>query len=148
MESSQLNKPKHVYKITTSPPPDPIPAVYPPSELDQTDGFIHLSTAAQGCTELVWNGENDRISLTPAIGPQDCRHVFWPCVAAVGCKDTARQAHRTPYPLGRRRLRPFIRKFWRSGRRCCAKVCSAGRVVVRLLAGRNMAYLRNCNVCA
>ncbi|KAF5133344.1 hypothetical protein E5D57_003968 [Metarhizium anisopliae] len=53
MESSRLNKPKHVYKITTSTPPDPIPAVYPPSELDQTDGFIHLSTAAQGCTELV-----------------------------------------------------------------------------------------------
>ncbi|KAH9900059.1 hypothetical protein F4778DRAFT_739863 [Xylariomycetidae sp. FL2044] len=39
--------PEYMYKIVTSAPPDPIPASYPPSELDQKDGFIHLSVATQ-----------------------------------------------------------------------------------------------------
>ncbi|KLU83849.1 hypothetical protein MAPG_02899 [Magnaporthiopsis poae ATCC 64411] len=39
--------PRFVYKITPSAPPEPLPAVYPPSELDQNDGFVHLSTGPQ-----------------------------------------------------------------------------------------------------
>jgi len=39
--------PEHVYKIVPSVPPSPLPHTLPLSELDQTDGFIHLSNAAQ-----------------------------------------------------------------------------------------------------
>ncbi|KAK1827839.1 hypothetical protein QBC39DRAFT_290444 [Podospora conica] len=39
--------PEFVYKITTDPPPTPLPAEYPLSDLDAQDGFIHLSTAWQ-----------------------------------------------------------------------------------------------------
>lgn len=39
--------PTYVYKIVPAAPPDPIPTEYPLSELDQKDGFVHLSTAAQ-----------------------------------------------------------------------------------------------------
>ncbi|KAI0182460.1 hypothetical protein EV127DRAFT_378710 [Xylaria flabelliformis] len=39
--------PTYVYKITPTAPPSPIPAQYPLSELDQKDGFIHLSIAKQ-----------------------------------------------------------------------------------------------------
>lgn len=39
--------PKYVYKIIPSAPPKPIPAQYPLSQLDQNDGFVHLSTASQ-----------------------------------------------------------------------------------------------------
>ncbi|KAI0755142.1 hypothetical protein C8Q80DRAFT_1073108, partial [Daedaleopsis nitida] len=39
--------PPYVYKILSSPAPPPLPPALPLSELDRTDGFIHLSTAAQ-----------------------------------------------------------------------------------------------------
>jgi len=39
--------PDYVYKITTIRPPNPIPHTLPLSELDQRDGFIHLSNAHQ-----------------------------------------------------------------------------------------------------
>ncbi|KAI1739000.1 hypothetical protein F4680DRAFT_449462 [Xylaria scruposa] len=39
--------PTYVYKIIPTAPPSPIPAQYPLSELDQKDGFIHLSIAKQ-----------------------------------------------------------------------------------------------------
>lgn len=39
--------PRFIYKITSAPPPDPLPTVYPLSELDQKDGFVHLSTGPQ-----------------------------------------------------------------------------------------------------
>ncbi|KAI1380802.1 hypothetical protein F4677DRAFT_404666, partial [Hypoxylon crocopeplum] len=39
--------PDFVYKIVPSAPPAPIPSEYPPSELDQKDGFVHLSTGTQ-----------------------------------------------------------------------------------------------------
>lgn len=39
--------PKYVYKIVPTAPPEPLPAEYPLSELDQTDGFVHMSTAEQ-----------------------------------------------------------------------------------------------------
>lgn len=39
--------PKFVYKIIPTAPSDPLPAEYPLSELDQTDGFVHMSTAEQ-----------------------------------------------------------------------------------------------------
>ncbi|KAI9058190.1 hypothetical protein FKP32DRAFT_1582397 [Trametes sanguinea] len=39
--------PSYVYKILPSPPPSPLPAALPLSDLDRQDGFIHLSTAAQ-----------------------------------------------------------------------------------------------------
>ncbi|KAF2094350.1 hypothetical protein NA57DRAFT_80163 [Rhizodiscina lignyota] len=39
--------PAFVYKIADAPPPTPIPETLPLSELDQKDGFIHLSDAKQ-----------------------------------------------------------------------------------------------------
>ncbi|KAJ8122774.1 hypothetical protein ONZ43_g1113 [Nemania bipapillata] len=39
--------PAYVYKIVPSPPPSPIPPQYPLSDLDQQDGFVHLSIATQ-----------------------------------------------------------------------------------------------------
>ncbi|KAH7148681.1 hypothetical protein EDB81DRAFT_883088 [Dactylonectria macrodidyma] len=39
--------PKFVYKILPSAPPEPFPKENPLSELDQKDGFVHLSTAIQ-----------------------------------------------------------------------------------------------------
>ncbi|KAK7413419.1 hypothetical protein QQX98_007721 [Neonectria punicea] len=39
--------PKFVYKILPSAPPEPFPKENPLSELDQKDGYIHLSIAAQ-----------------------------------------------------------------------------------------------------
>lgn len=45
MSSSDL--PKFVYKIIPTAPPEPLPTEYPLSELDQTDGFVHMSTAEQ-----------------------------------------------------------------------------------------------------
>ncbi|KAH8911693.1 hypothetical protein BR93DRAFT_921670 [Coniochaeta sp. PMI_546] len=39
--------PRYVYKIIPTAPPSPIPSPYPLSLLDQKDGFVHLSTAAQ-----------------------------------------------------------------------------------------------------
>ncbi|KAI0443758.1 hypothetical protein F4803DRAFT_298613 [Xylaria telfairii] len=39
--------PTYVYKIVPAAPPSPIPAQYPLSELDQKDGFVHLSIATQ-----------------------------------------------------------------------------------------------------
>ncbi|KAI5923066.1 hypothetical protein F4810DRAFT_221774 [Camillea tinctor] len=39
--------PTYVYKIVPEAPPSPLPAEYPLSELDQKDGFVHLSTATQ-----------------------------------------------------------------------------------------------------
>ena len=39
--------PKYLYKILDESPPDPLPQTLPTTSLDATDGFIHLSTAAQ-----------------------------------------------------------------------------------------------------
>ncbi|ROV90578.1 hypothetical protein VSDG_07455 [Cytospora chrysosperma] len=39
--------PTYVYKIVDSAPPSPLPDVYPLSELDKHDGFVHLSTSWQ-----------------------------------------------------------------------------------------------------
>ena len=39
--------PNYVYKIVETPPPNPLPHTLPLSELDQQDGFIHLSNARQ-----------------------------------------------------------------------------------------------------
>lgn len=67
MESPASTRPKYIYKIASSAPPDPIPTVYPLSELDKKDGFIHLSTAAQGRT--LTDSSNNIISLTLSLGP-------------------------------------------------------------------------------
>lgn len=40
--------PRYIYKILDEAPPSPLPATLPPlSDLDQKDGFVHLSTARQ-----------------------------------------------------------------------------------------------------
>ncbi|ENH62416.1 hypothetical protein FOC1_g10012649 [Fusarium oxysporum f. sp. cubense race 1] len=39
--------PRFIYKIVPSPPGDPFPKEHPLSELDQNDGFVHLSTSTQ-----------------------------------------------------------------------------------------------------
>ncbi len=41
--------PRFVYKIVPTQPPEPVPAEYPHSELDQKAGFVHLSAAWQVC---------------------------------------------------------------------------------------------------
>ncbi|PHH75421.1 hypothetical protein CDD82_4454 [Ophiocordyceps australis] len=43
----QMDNVKFAFKIVSNPPPDPLPEIYPKSELDQSDGFVHLSTAIQ-----------------------------------------------------------------------------------------------------
>ena len=47
--SPQANIPTYVYKLlpSTAEPPTSLPTTLPVSTLDQTDGFIHLSTAIQ-----------------------------------------------------------------------------------------------------
>ncbi|KAJ6539218.1 hypothetical protein B0H19DRAFT_1177739 [Mycena capillaripes] len=44
-----MPEPTYIYKLvpSSSPVPDPLPETLPLSELDDTSGFIHLSTAAQ-----------------------------------------------------------------------------------------------------
>jgi hypothetical protein len=44
---SAESPPRYIYKIVPSPPGDPFPKEHPLSELDQTDGFVHLSTSTQ-----------------------------------------------------------------------------------------------------
>lgn len=44
--------PTYVYKIVDSAPPSPLPDVYPLSELDKHDGFVHLSTSWQVSPDL------------------------------------------------------------------------------------------------
>lgn len=39
--------PQYIYKIIPAAPPQPLPAALPLSDLDSSDGFIHLSVAAQ-----------------------------------------------------------------------------------------------------
>jgi uncharacterized protein (DUF952 family) len=54
-------KPTYIYKIIpyTTPPSTPLPAALPVSELDQSSGFIHLSTAAQVPNTLKFFFGND-----------------------------------------------------------------------------------------
>ena len=50
-----MTTPTYIYKIVPSsagPIPDPLPDRLPVSELDQKDGFIHLSTAKQTARTL------------------------------------------------------------------------------------------------
>ncbi|EGN97192.1 hypothetical protein SERLA73DRAFT_183848 [Serpula lacrymans var. lacrymans S7.3] len=44
-----MSKPTYVYKLisSTSAPPDPLPERLPVSTIDETSGFVHLSTAVQ-----------------------------------------------------------------------------------------------------
>ena len=44
---SNESQPQFLYKILPGPPPDPIPAEFPLSDLDKNDGFVHLSKASQ-----------------------------------------------------------------------------------------------------
>ena len=39
--------PTYLYKILPTPPPSPLPSRLPLSDLDRSDGYIHLSTATQ-----------------------------------------------------------------------------------------------------
>ncbi|KAF2469334.1 uncharacterized protein BDR25DRAFT_263832 [Lindgomyces ingoldianus] len=50
--------PKYLYKILPSAPPTPLPPRLPLSDLDRTDGYIHLSTAEQvpGTAEKFFSG--------------------------------------------------------------------------------------------
>ncbi|TFK29355.1 hypothetical protein FA15DRAFT_582663 [Coprinopsis marcescibilis] len=49
MTEATAQEPRYVYKIVSSstPPPAPLPELLPVSELDQSSGFVHLSTAKQ-----------------------------------------------------------------------------------------------------
>ncbi|THH14877.1 hypothetical protein EUX98_g9548 [Antrodiella citrinella] len=46
---SDTSKPTYIYKLipSSAPPPSPLPSALPISTLDQTSGFIHLSTSTQ-----------------------------------------------------------------------------------------------------
>ncbi|KAF5246116.1 hypothetical protein FANTH_7023 [Fusarium anthophilum] len=52
--------PRFIYKIVPSPPGDPFPKEHPLSELDQNDGFVHLSTSTQvpKTAELFFTGSS------------------------------------------------------------------------------------------
>ncbi|KAM5364049.1 hypothetical protein ACJZ2D_011728 [Fusarium nematophilum] len=52
--------PRYVYKIIPSAPEEPFPEEHPLSELDQKDGFVHLSTATQvaGTADLFFNKQS------------------------------------------------------------------------------------------
>jgi uncharacterized protein (DUF952 family) len=49
MATPSATTPTYIYKLipSTSAPPDPLPTALPISPLDQSSGFIHLSTAHQ-----------------------------------------------------------------------------------------------------
>ncbi|KZT10947.1 uncharacterized protein LAESUDRAFT_672550 [Laetiporus sulphureus 93-53] len=61
MESSDSANPTYIFKLIPSeaPPPDPLPAILPVSDLDKTSGFIHLSTAKQVPNTLKWFFTNE-----------------------------------------------------------------------------------------
>ncbi|KAK0384996.1 hypothetical protein NLU13_7474 [Sarocladium strictum] len=50
-----------LYKIIPGPPPEPIPAQYPLSDLDKHSGFVHLSKASQvpGTGDLFFTEASD-----------------------------------------------------------------------------------------
>lgn len=52
--------PEFVYKITLEAPPSPIPESYPLSELDQKDGFVHLSTSWQVRCSIISTSMSER----------------------------------------------------------------------------------------
>ncbi|KAF7437380.1 hypothetical protein PC9H_004219 [Pleurotus ostreatus] len=58
---ANIHQATYVYKLVhpTTPPPDPLPASLPLSELDVQSGFIHLSTARQvpGTLKLFFTDE-------------------------------------------------------------------------------------------
>ena len=60
------SKPSFLYKIipVSAAPPDPLPEVLPVSDLDQSSGFIHLSTAVQIPKTLnLFFGSEDRVYI-------------------------------------------------------------------------------------
>ncbi|KAF4125758.1 Protein of unknown function (DUF952) [Geosmithia morbida] len=58
---SAEDPPKFLYKILPGSPPHPLPLELPLSELDQKDGFIHLSTSTQipGTCDLFFGHTTD-----------------------------------------------------------------------------------------
>ncbi|KAI0930493.1 hypothetical protein AcV5_007184 [Taiwanofungus camphoratus] len=56
MATVDAKKPTYIYKLipSSAPPPDPLPEALPVSGLDQSSGFIHLSTAVQVPNTLKW----------------------------------------------------------------------------------------------
>lgn len=77
------------YKILSSPPPTPLPRTLPLSALDASDGFIHLSTAAQipitaglffANAERIWvlklrrEKIDGRVEYPPELG-EACPHI-------------------------------------------------------------------------
>ncbi|KAK7750537.1 hypothetical protein SLS62_007513 [Diatrype stigma] len=80
--------PTYVYKILPSAPPSPLPSEYPLSELDQKDGFVHLSSAAQVPTtaDLFFDPATSlwllKLKLarfaqaTKWEGPRGCAHLY------------------------------------------------------------------------
>ncbi|TEB35613.1 hypothetical protein FA13DRAFT_1360572 [Coprinellus micaceus] len=77
-----MSPPTYIYKIVpaSSAPPDPLPDRLPVSNLDATDGFIHLSTAKQVARTLdrYFNGTgNERIYLLRLDYAKIKGHVKW-----------------------------------------------------------------------
>ena len=114
MEST--DHPKYIYKITTAPAPQPIPQIYPPSELDTKDGFLHLSTAPQVVSPL-------RCTWRPVLicryilGSQDCWHVLCGRIWTLVCEDKSQWPIAPSHWMGPNWMRIPLRPFWR-GRHC------------------------------
>ncbi|KAK2068405.1 hypothetical protein P8C59_003044 [Phyllachora maydis] len=79
--------PAFVYKITPTAPPSPLPDVYPLSELDGKDGFIHLSTAAQIPTTaaLYFSATPSLHLLKLRLSPRLAAATRWDAPAGPGC---------------------------------------------------------------
>ncbi|EJU01069.1 hypothetical protein DACRYDRAFT_80538 [Dacryopinax primogenitus] len=67
--------PSYIYKILPTAPPTPLPDVFPLSELDRNDGFIHLSVHSQLLRTLSrFFADSEEVSLLkvdyPTVKPQ------------------------------------------------------------------------------
>jgi uncharacterized protein (DUF952 family) len=74
--------PRFIYKIVPSPPDDPFPKEHPLSDLDQNDGFVHLSTSIQVSAFR----RQCYCSLMQFTGTQDRRLVLYKIILTLGHK--------------------------------------------------------------
>jgi len=70
--------PSYIYKILPTAPPTPLPDVFPLSELDRTDGFIHLSVHSQLLRTLSrFFADSEEVSLLKISYSVVKPHIKW-----------------------------------------------------------------------
>lgn len=92
----------YLYKILDQPPPEPLPESLPTTDLDASDGFIHLSTAQQTpvTADLFFNKHNELWILKLVRQALDGRLKFTTDPKA-GFKDGCAHVHDSKTGLGR-----------------------------------------------